>query len=394
MSAEVTTFNAHDSILGYVQQLKVALVLLLRAPDGSAVSIETLDDIVVESTDGQTLVQVKHRLERQADLTDYSTDLWKALRVWAEQLAAGALDLERTNLVLFTTDNAAVDSIAGRLRQEARSEAQAITSLNDVAIASDSKATKPGRDAWRALTDEQRTALVERVLVVDASPRITEIETEIREKLRWATEPEHLEPLVDRLVGWWLRRTARHLEQRSVDVIGTDELNMAMRDLREQFKLDNLPIDFGNSEAGDSVDDQQTFLHQLRIIGVNNERLEFAIRDFFRASLQRDRWLREDLLPPAELVDYEKRLVEEWRRHVARRRDEWPAQADPEEYQRLGREVLNWAEEVVRLDIRERCDEPYVRRGCYHILADGLQVGWHPNFGEELRQLLEIEETA
>lgn len=389
-------FSAHDSILGYVQQLKVALLMLLRAPDGSSVSIETLDDVVVESGDLQTFLQVKHRVERRADLTDYSPDIWKTIRIWAEQLKDGQLDLSRAQLVIFTTDIAQPATVAGRLRvgQGVRDEDSARTALNEVAASATSQTTNPGRVAWLALSEDQRSALLERIVVVDGSSNVVQIDVDLRHEVRMAAEPEHLDALVDRLVAWWLRRTTVHLEQRSVDVITLAELHDALRDLREQFKQASLPIDFLEAEPADNSHDEQVFVHQLQIIGVNDTRLGQAVRDYFRASLQRDRWIREELAPPNELERYERKLVDEWTRFAAQQADELPAEAVADELRKVGRAILTWAEGASQLDVGQRWSEPYVRRGTFHILADDVKIGWHPNFQIELQQLLRLEESA
>lgn len=38
--------------------------------------------------------------------------------------------------------------------------------------------------------------------------------------------------------------------------------------------------------------------------------------------------------------------------------------------------------------IRPKCQEAFVMRGSYHILANQLRVGWHKDFYERLRQLI------
>ena len=41
------------------------------------------------------------------------------------------------------------------------------------------------------------------------------------------------------------------------------------------------------------------------------------------------------------------------------------------------------------LRIRDKCSEPFVMRGSYHILSNQLKVGWHTDFFERLKYLLE-----
>jgi len=79
--------TAMDKIGGFVFQFYYFLYLLLRMKEGEEVSFEKLDDAAVESGERISLVQVKHTVKVSAageiaDLSNRSTDLWKALDVW------------------------------------------------------------------------------------------------------------------------------------------------------------------------------------------------------------------------------------------------------------------------------------------------------------------------
>ena len=54
------------------------------------------------------------------------------------------------------------------------------------------------------------------------------------------------------------------------------------------------------------------FVRQLQTVGVGSLRLQFAKRDFYRASAQRSRWVRQSLLFDGEVGRFERRLIEEW----------------------------------------------------------------------------------
>ena len=38
--------------------------------------------------------------------------------------------------------------------------------------------------------------------------------------------------------------------------------------------------------------------------------------------------------------------------------------------------------------IRPKCQETFIMRGSYHILATQLKIGWHVDFFDRLKQLL------
>lgn len=117
-------FSAADSALGYLYQVRVALLWSLsRIKQGEfVVSLETLDDVTFEAKGGtaEELLQTKHHRTREASLSDMSGDLWKSLR---GRIPAG------TSLYLLTTAAAPAGSAASYLRREGRDVARAQTLL-------------------------------------------------------------------------------------------------------------------------------------------------------------------------------------------------------------------------------------------------------------------------
>lgn len=129
--------------MGYLYQAQYALYALLTA-DGeeSALILEGLDDVELQSATVTELQQLKHHLSttRQAVLSNRSTDLWKTLRVWGDLLQKKQWDPLRTRLVLITTATATPGSIPSLLRDDtARNPPEALRQL--VAVA----ATPPAR---------------------------------------------------------------------------------------------------------------------------------------------------------------------------------------------------------------------------------------------------------
>ncbi|MHB8392406.1 MAG: hypothetical protein ACYDBH_22965, partial [Acidobacteriaceae bacterium] len=126
-------FSAADSALGYLYQVRVALLLSLRRlKSGSdfVISLEVLDDVAFVTAEGtpQEVLQTKHHLDGRASLTDASTDLWKTLRVWFEMSAAGTIS-SNTALHLLTTAQCPDGSIASCLRNVNRDVEAALGKL-------------------------------------------------------------------------------------------------------------------------------------------------------------------------------------------------------------------------------------------------------------------------
>lgn len=393
-----SSFSAADAALGYLFQVRVALLWSLRRVRSGGdfiVSLETLDDVTFEARGGtpEDLLQTKHHRNREASLSDASPDLWKSLRVWFERRALGAIPTT-TTLHLLTTGTARDGSAASHLRMAAgRDIERALTLLTEVAQSSESKENAPAYAAFLRANAAVRRVVLESVVVLDRAPDILTIDDDLTAEVFWSAEQRYLAAFLGRLEGWWFRRVIKQLasNEKSPGVLSA-EIEAEMSELREQFKQDSLPIDddLATIQLDDVTQDAHAdyrYVHQLRIIEAGKRRITLAVRDFYRAFEQRSRWLRDDLLLVGDLTRYEAKLVEEWELVFEAAKDELEATAVEAAKCKAARAVLTWAEQTT-IAIRPGVTEPFVVRGSFHILADAARVGWHPDFRDRLAALL------
>ena len=392
--------SAAASALGYLYQVRYALLeslRRLRKGQEFIVAIETLDDVVFEQ-DGEApeLLQTKHHVEKAADLTDSSPDLWKTLGIWCKALVADDVP-EGTLYFLITTAQTGDGHAAHYLKPgEFRSPDTAMQRLNSTVNSSTSQANAQAYQAYRSLNKDQRMKLLQNVLVVDATPNISDLDTELREVAFGFAAKQFLDSFLQRLEGWWYRRAIKHLVDDDAKPILSEELDYETASLREQFKEESLPIDDDIMSA--SVDasgyQDRIFVHQLQLIEIGNARIFHAIRNFFRAFEQRSRWVREDLLLVGELKRYEERLIEEWDILFQQMRDELGEEATEEAKKTVAQTLYKWVETATHPQIRSGVTEPSISRGTYQLLSDSQRVGWHLEFEERLRHLLEDREAV
>ena len=136
-------------------------------------------------------------------------------------------------------------------------------------------------------------------------------------------------------------------------------------------------------------DNEKVFFEQLKLISLGRRRMQIALRDYYRAFKQRANWVRNDLLYVNELEKYEQRLIDEWE-HAFAAMEEDLAEfngATEDEKTKAGRALLS---DIEKRDIRIRpkCQEAFVMRGSFHMLANQLKVGWHIDFYDRLEKLL------
>lgn len=160
----------------------------------------------------------------------------------------------------------------------------------------------------------------------------------------------------------------------------------------ESFHSENLPIDFWDSPVGDddiAAHSGRQYVRQLEAIQVSSKTIRKAILDHHRAYNQRHRWLKDGLIFSDELNRYEERLRDEWERFFEHNCSELDS-SNTVALIEAGRKILRWAELECALRIRPRVDADFVRRGCFHILADRkpAEIYWHPNFLAEMQAIM------
>ena len=385
--------SAGSSALGYLFQCRYALLTALerlKVDIGAEISIEKFDDVTFER-DGTPfeLIQTKHHVGTAKTLSDASVDLWKTIRVWCDGIEAGIYS-SGVNYFIVTTSLASANSAVGKLKRNDRDVEFALEQLTNTAQSSHSQENQPAYQAFLKLSPEKRKQLFDNFYVIDASPDAEKVQEKIRNEIYFAVPAEHHQYFLERLEGWWMNKIIKCLVLTGSALIRVAEIDTKIDELREQFKVDNLPIDFLDELPPDAIDlnvDDRIFIRQLKIISATSKRMEHAIKDYYRAFEQRARWVRENLLVGSELESYETRLIDEWDRHFEKHKERLSANStDPEKID-IGRNIYNEIQDL-SINIRPECNESYVVRGSYQMLADKKQVGWHPEFVDRLRVVL------
>ncbi|RXG35021.1 ABC-three component system protein [Methanohalophilus sp. WG1-DM] len=391
-------FSASESNIGYLYQVRVALLWSLnKLPAGAdfLVSVEALDDIQFETLERKPkdLLQTKHHFNKKAKLGDASPDLWKSIRIWFEAHNSGEIDIG-TSLYLITTSQASNESAAYYLGGINRDVNLALDILDETAHNSKNKANKEAYRIFLDTSPEERLNIVNDIVVLDCSPHINDIDSELSKAAFHAVERKYMESFLERLEGWWYHRVLNQLCSEKGCILG-DELEGKMSELREQFKRDALPID--DEVLSIKVDensmedcDESIFVKQLELTKASKKRILAAVRDYYRAFEQRSRWLSEDLILVGELSKYENKLIEEWELVFEGMRDKCGVSITEQYKESLARDILRWVEQESpnKIHIRSQVTEEFLARGSLHMLADNLKVGWHPDFYEHLSYLL------
>lgn len=393
----MSNHQASEQMLGYLYQVRYALALLLENENADfQISIEKYDDIAF-SKDGlpKELIQLKHHIRQHGDLTDGSTDLWRTLKVWIDIISDTPNVLRDTEFFVITTAIAPDSSATSYLKKDDnRNIESAYRILKETCTNSKNRDHQKYYKAFLNTDEATIKCLLNQICVVDGASNIIEVEKIFRKQIRYTCIPKHEDQICERLEGWWYRKAIEALSSNTPIFITQSQVRSFIVSVCQEYSDENLPIDIFDIDTlqeGDLSDDEKVFLEQLKLISLGRHRMQTALRDYYRAFKQRANWVRNDLLYVDELEKYEQRLIDEWEHIFAAMEDdlaEYNGIAEDEKV-KAGRLLFSDIEKK-DIRIRPKCQEAFVMRGSYHILANQLKVGWHIDFRDRLKKLLAL----
>jgi hypothetical protein len=388
MTGGKKSHEASASATGYLYQCRIALLMALKAIPfnvNQEISVERFDDVAFDTTGTPSeLIQTKHHIEKSGSLTDVSSDLWKTLLIWLEAVKADGQLPFRMKFFLMTTGSAPEGSAASYLRAIAneRNEVEADKLLAAAATTSKNVDHSEAYGIYKGLSQEVRLSLLRSIMVLDNAPNIIDVIDEIRQCLYMAAPKTQIANFVERLEGWWFGRVIDGLvNKKSIPLLALDK---RIDELREEFQRDALPVDVKGSHPSPEVIadlDKRRFVQQLRRINIGTQRIELAIRDYYRAYEQRSRWTRQELLVDGELERYEEDLKEAWEPRFLTLLDSLPKPCDAEVKVSGGQKIFQWVEQDADFSLRT-VRERFLTHGSFQMLANRNAVGWHPDFKE------------
>ena len=392
-----TEHSARAQGLGYLyQQVRYSLYLILKknAPN-LAIRIEGLDDIDIwEEGQLRELLQGKLHLNQNGSLSDRSIDLWKTIGIWSEYVKETKISPFETTLTLFTTVKAPKDSIASLLHPNYRNPQFACKRLREETKKRVKSLNEPF-DAFMNLSPQQQEQLVESIQIFDSSPNILDITKEI-ETLFLAVAEEYRGEVRKKLEIWWLDIVIDHLYNNSEELISKRDVENKLALINEDYKL-QLPDEYWNKSPEDISDPKwrdYRFVCQLIAIDVKQEPIEMAIRDYWKAFTQRDKWQNNFRISDDKLAKYEQNLSDNWKycrfdleMSFEDNHDYSVDDANESDLKRFGRQLYQKTRER-EIHITPEFTSSYMMLGSYHILADELdkentpRIWWHPKFPE------------
>jgi hypothetical protein len=127
-----------------------------------------------------------------------------------------------------------------------------------------------------------------------------------------------------------------------------------------------------------ALQQSKRYIRQLECVGTEEEEKKNAMLHYLQASGIRANWIKNGDITPKELEFYNHELIGTWQYSFRKMCDEVTFnQKDP---QLVGRTLFRDLMLHHHRPIREGWVYNYLAWGSYHILADDIHIGWHPDF--------------
>lgn len=406
---------------GYMVQEVRVLWRLLRATSGDVVAFEHLGDVSVQTANGVLSEEDKSGLAHNP-IADRAVALWKTLANWADARRDGLLPAasiyvlyvvqpydgeiadklhccvkaaEAVQLVADLRKHFAEDLAKevgkkagkGAMKKVAKEGAYKVAKGGSVPV--DGSANNGGDkddDSAATLTRQLQRLFAHSdeaiaSIVVDfslekgtASP-VQEVRTEISRSV----PDEHLEEVTESLLGWVKTRVMEQIEARRVVGISYDAFRTHRLAVHERVlgALKEFP-EHTSIPSRSEIEDHlvgRTYVRQLALLELREDRIESYINDYLRASAARTDWADHGHLNEDKLNIYISELMEHWN------------QSSLEvETLEAGRTPIQQGVKLLLLCmskqmlIRTIPVPSYFSRGSFHAIADETKIGWHPDW--------------
>lgn len=376
--------------LGYSLQFTRLTHLLLEAPEGSVCSLELLDDVAQENGTG-----VVKRVQSKSALTanpaaDRAKSLWKTLSNWVELAATPGFEADKAIFELYVSrpvDGTIVKSFADATTQESARAAitQARTMLWGTPPKFDLKAsvsTEISSYVEKVFTADQ--SLLERLIcnfrlkLGSGSPQ-ADLEEIVRSH---PVSPSKVSDITNYLCGMVKRHVDLLLEAGKPAVIARNDFHGWYTSYVQ--KIDRQTVLLSRALAPSEEVSRgylpDTFIRQLEIIGLPYEEMLGAASDYFMAAFDRTDWAARGEVDETSFDDLDDVLKRAWRHKQRACGLNHGGKSEQHQGQALYSDCMQFTAPVQAMS-----PPGHFIPGCFHMLADDLIVGWHPNYEEQLK---------
>lgn len=386
--------NTHvpDKVYAYIIQSHHMLYELLDCKDGDCVSVEVFDDVGVEHENGcKEAIQLKSALSDRNPVSDKAVDLWKTMYNWLISIEAGELNPENTKFVLFINVDKQGNVVNTFHSSDKLEEAVIAWETSKKVFYDNEGKLKSIGDEYKKYIeyffDKDKKEVACKIIQNFKLKRCIEnYSTTVRKKFEISGIPEDIiDPIYTGIIGWIDVKVTHMVENGEAIIIPyrnyQKELRALYREYNQKYSLMAYSKQPSRQAVQRELQGQRTYIAQLDIIDCDfTEKLE-AINDYLRASTDRTIWAEKGVVSLQSLQSYEERLKRSWKVNkrivmLERKNDSLEDQG----------KMIYYKCQDKKIDMDTVSVPDFFQNGCYHSLSDNLEIGWHPQYIDEIKK--------
>jgi hypothetical protein len=376
--------NATGQLFGYSLQFPRALLYLLQSDVGAKIGIEVCGDVAVFFPEGTILTEEdKSSLTKNA-LTDNSINLWKTFYNWIVSIKNNKLNAKTDKFILYTNfsvNNSSIVSMIHKAKEEKDIDNIVRLSLAKLdKISNESHVFKYMDYVLNTNIHIFKEIIPQFELIADS--KADNVYNSIRDEIRKKIIPEdNIEYLLQILTGWLQEQINQRIASKKPAIVSYSEFLDFFQNTFTKIRSKQVLIDYTYSkmpakgELYEKASRKPVYVRQLDIIHLSQDEIINAVSDYFKADTNRQEWIEKAIIDEISMKDFEARLFSFYqnsKKQIALTKK----QETPENQgQLLLFECQNRQERIANMDPPDKTIQ-----GTYHVLADELRLGWHPEW--------------
>jgi len=384
---ELKKHTASGQALGYYFQLERALSWIAKSPYGSSIGIETEDDVVIELINGAKIYeQDKSSTSSTFPLNTNRIDFWKTLLIWLNGLKSREIQCVEPHPSFYMVTN----KIASNQLVVEIGLAESDQEINNMVVKlrkaanSTPNGIKDTVNKVMEFGDLQLSYLIKNIKFCDGSSSINK--TNLISDLQL---PENdTDFYIERLTGYVFNIAVEAWRNNKPAIIERDDFMRLKNSLiSDRFK------DVFNEETvrvadiviyNERKNGKSTYIKQLELIELNDDEIRLAIEDFLKSSQARTIMAKKGYIEEQSLINTNIELTRRWTTISKQKKRiqlayKW---SDIDLGQDIYDATLGYKATINGYSTRNY----FLTNGIYHLLANELRVGWHPNFEKLLKR--------
>lgn len=369
--------SAPGSYLGYSLQSTRMCLHLCKAPRGSVVALEVLDDTDALMPDGSAMLEQSKSGLVSNPISNWSIDLWKTFANWIDAVESGAVDLDITHFRLYILQKK--EGAYAYALSFAHTEAQVKEVVEEIRLAYLEE--KPGgcKVYIEKFLDYDPQKLSKLVISFELECGNSQLIEGIKDCLSLTIPDELLHDACVAALGWVKDVSDSLIANNQYPAIARSQFTDWLSTFTSRFSFNHvlkytLPKPTLD-EIEQGIPNALVMMRQLELIEVKGDEFTEAMSDYLQAKANKVQWAARGIVFDGEFDEFTKVLKSKWKAFGKEIKLLHGSASDVDRGQLLHLKCMAATAKLNDVDSPE-----FFIRGTYHDCSNKKILGWHPEY--------------